>query len=208
MPDNSADTVDSDVTVIVFAAIVVIACLSSPEIVTDTFSVCSERVAGDILVDPTSTVTAAGELVCASCSSGTIGEVPRLGAPLLLLPHLFDDRKTLVWGDFCSSTVRVSVVVFWGDFGEVGWLDDGGDSSEGTTYGNAVWWWCDRLPFLPFVLVPVSASVVGITIFNGGTFGPPPGLSTLDGPDPPDLSSSLSGFGLDASFLPKKNKLY
>lgn len=56
--------------------------------------------------------------------------------------------------------------------------------------------------------MPVSASVVGITIFNGGTFGTPPGLSALDGPDPPDLSSSLSGFGLGASFLPKEKTLY
>jgi hypothetical protein len=57
---------------------------------------------------------------------------------------------------------------------------------------------------LPFVLVPVSASVVGITIFNGGTLGPLPGLSALDGPEPPDLSSSLSGFGLEDSVLPEK----
>lgn len=207
MPDSSAVAVDSDVVVAVAAAVVV-ACLSSPETIADTFSVCSERAAdGDGLLDPASTVTAAGEVVWANCSSGTIGEVPRLGAPLLLLPHLLDDRNTLVWGDFCSSTAIVSVVAFCGDFGELGWLDAGGDSSDGTTYGNAVW--CDRLPFLPFVLVPVSASVVGITIFNGGTLGPPPGLSALEGPEPPDLSSSLSGLGLEVSFLPKKNsKMY
>lgn len=200
IPESSAVVVVSDVVVAVAVA-VLIACLSSPETVAGTFSVCSGRVDGDRLVLPVSTVTVAGEVVCTICSSGTIGEVPRLGAPLLLLPHLLDDRKTLVWGDFCSSTVIVSELAFCGDFGELGWLDAGGDSSEGTTYGNAVWW-CDRLPFLPFVLVPVSASVVGITIFNGGTLGTPPGLSALDGPEPTDLSSSLSGFGLEASLLP------
>lgn len=199
--DISAVAVDSDVVVAVAIAVLVV-CLSSPVTVTDTFSVCSERVDGDGF-EPVSTTAAAGEVVGANCSSGTIGDVPRLGAPLLLLPHLLDDRNTLVWGDFCSSTVRVSELAFCGDFGEFGWLDAGGDSSEGTTYGNAVWW-CDRLPFLPFVLVPVSASVVGITIFNGGTLGPLPGLSALDGPEPPDLSSSLSGFGLEDSVLPKK----
>lgn len=206
IPESSAVAVVSDVVVAVVGA-VVIACLSSPEIVAGAFSVCSERIDGDKLIEFASTVTATGEVVWASCSSGTIGEVPRLGAPLLLLPHLLDERKTLVWGDFCSSTVIVSELAFCGDFGELGWLDAGGDSSEGTTYGNAVWW-CDRLPFLPFVLVPVSASVVGITIFNGGTLGTPPGLSALDGPEPPDLSSSLSGFGLEASLLPKKISKY
>jgi len=96
MPDNSAAAeVDSDIVVAVLTTMLT-ACLSSPEIVTDTFSVCSERVVGDVLVDPASTVTAGGEVVCVSCSSGTIGEVPRLGAPLLLLPHLLDDLNTLV----------------------------------------------------------------------------------------------------------------
>lgn len=206
IPVKSIVGIGSDTVVVIVADVLVVG-LSSTEMVTsETFSGCSEWAAGDGLEDPVSTITITGEVVCAGCcSSGTIGEVPRLGAPLLLLPHLLDDRNTLVWGDFCSSTITVSDIGFCGDFGELGGFDAGGDSSEGTTYGNAVW--CERLPFLPLVLVPVSASVVGITIFKGGTLGPPPGLSTvLDGPEPPALSSSLSGFGLEASVLAKKKK--